>query len=76
MDELIKVLEDLKPGVDFKGNEHLIDDGILESLDIVSLVAKIDDEFDVEITFIDVVPENFNSAADIWALIQKLQNEE
>lgn len=75
MEDLIKILSEIKPGVDFEKEENLMEDEILDSFDIVSLVAKIDEEFDVEITPKDLVPENFKSAKTIYDLISKLQDE-
>lgn len=74
MEDLLKILEEVKPGVDFTTEDNLIESGILDSLSIITLVAKISDEFDVEITPIDLVPENFKSAETIYALIQKLED--
>lgn len=76
MDELLEILEDIKPGVEFEGQQHLIDNGVLASLDIVSLVNELNDEFDIEISVVDVIPENFNSVDAIWALVQRLQDDE
>lgn len=73
MEELLKVLKKIKPGVDFENNESLIDDEILDSFDIISLVAAIDEEFDIQITAKDIVPENFNSAKSIYELVKKLE---
>ncbi len=75
MEDLFKVLEKVKPGVDFRNNNNLIDDEILDSFDIVTLVAALDDEFDVQITAKDILPENFNSAEAIYKLVQKLLEE-
>lgn len=75
MEELIKILQEIKPGVDFETEENLIEGEVLDSFDIVNLVSKIDSEFDVEITPADLVPENFKSAKTIYALIQKLDEE-
>lgn len=75
MEELFKVLEKIKPGVDFKNNKNLIDDEILDSFDIVSLVSALDDEFDIQITAKDILPENFNSAEAMYDLIQRLEEE-
>lgn len=72
MEELYAILNDLHADVDFHGEEHLIDDGILDSLDIVTLVTEINDRFDVSIPAEEIVPENFNSAAALWALISRL----
>lgn len=71
MDKLIEVLEDLVPNQEFKGITGLVDNGILTSLVIVSLIAEISDEFEVDIPLEDLVPENFDSAETIWATIQK-----
>ncbi len=74
MQELIKLLENLHEGIDYENYEGLIDDGILDSLDIVSLITDINDTFDVAIPPEEIIPENFNSASSLWALIEKLDN--
>jgi D-alanine--poly(phosphoribitol) ligase subunit 2 len=74
MDELMTILKNLRPDVDFKTNERLIDDGILDSLDIVALVSELNDCMDIDISVEHLVPENFNSAKAIMALIQSLQD--
>lgn len=74
MKKLIAILEDIVPGVDFGAEKALIDDGILESLDIVSIVNEIMVQFDVEISVDDLLPENFNSAEDIMNLIKSKQD--
>ena len=75
MNDLITILSELKPDVDFEKEEALIDDEILSSFDVVTLVAKINDEFDVDFPVSEIVPENFNSAKALYAVIEKLQNE-
>ena len=75
MERLIEILENLKPGVDFEEEKNLIDDEILDSFDIVSLVSEIEDEFDVKITAKDILTENFNSAESLYELIEKLEEE-
>ncbi len=75
MEQLMEILRELKPDVDFAGQKRLFDDGLLDSLDIVSLVSEIDDAFDVEITVVDLKPENFNSVEAMMALIERLQGE-
>ena len=75
MDKLMKLLEENCPSIDFAGEKALIDDGILDSLDIVMLVGELNDAFSITITAEDLVPENFNSAEVIWALVQRLQAE-
>lgn len=71
MDELIELLEDLVPGVDFKNCTTLIDDHILSSFNILTIVSEVEDEYDIELSPGDLTPENFNSAAGLWALIQE-----
>lgn len=75
MDELMEILNDLHPDVDFETEERLVDDKILDSFDIVSLIAEINEAFDIAITAKDIIPENFNSARALYALIQKLEEE-
>lgn len=67
---LMDILTDVCPDVDFENERELIDDGLLESLDIVSIVTGIMDEFDVEINVDDLLPENFNSVDAIVELIE------
>ncbi len=75
MDELLRILNDLHPDVDFETEDSLIDDMILDSLDIVNLITEIGEAFDVTITAKDIVPENFNSVEALYALIQRLEDE-
>lgn len=70
MDELMKILTETCPGIDFEHETALIDDGILESLDIVTIVSEIMDIFGVELNVDDLLPENFNSVQAIWELIE------
>ena len=72
--ELMDILTDLRPDVDFETETALIDDHILESFDIVSLVAALNDAFDIEIGAKDLVPENFNSAKRLLAMVQRLHS--
>ena len=75
MEQLLDILREMHPDVDYETEEHLIDDGILDSLDIVSLIAEISDRFDVTVTARDILPENFNSAKAMAALIERLEDE-
>ena len=72
MEKLIEILSAIHPDVDFENTVDLIDDGILDSLDIVTIVTEINDVFDVTILAEEIVPENFNSAEALYALIEKL----
>ena len=75
MEALLNILQELHPEVDFAAADHLIGDKILVSFDIVTLVAEIDAEYDVAIPAEELLPENFNSAKALYALIEKLQDE-
>ena len=76
MDELLELLEDIKPTVDFRTCTGLIDDGYLDSFDILSIVSELNDAFGIEISPVDIVPENFNSAESILAMIRRHQEED
>ena len=73
-ESLLEILRDVCPDVDFERETSLIDDGLLESLDIVSIVTGIMDEFDVELNVDDLLPENFNSVDAMLELIRSRQS--
>lgn len=73
MEQLIEILEGVRPDLDFEIENALVDDGVLDSFDIISIVGEINDTFGVEIDVVDLLPENFNSAEAIYDLIKKLQ---
>lgn len=73
MEELIKILEEIRPDLDFTAETKLIDDGILDSFDIISIVGELNDAYDIEINVADLLPENFNSASDMLELVEKLK---
>ena len=74
MEKLLEILDELHPDIDFETKEHLIDNKILDSFDIVTLVAEIDAEYDVAIPAEELIPENFNSAKALYALVEKLMD--
>lgn len=73
MEKLLELLKGIRPDIDFENETELIDDGILDSFDIVSIISEIDDEFGVQIRINELDPENFNSVQAIWELIQRLK---
>lgn len=75
MDEILDILEGLDLDVDFETCDTLVDDGILASLDIVSIIAELSEEFDITIPARDIVPENFNSAEAMYAMVRRLMDE-
>lgn len=72
MEELYEILEDIIPGEDYKNSTALVDDDILTSFELVRLVTEIGSTFDISIPASEIVPDNFNSADSIWALIERL----
>ena len=75
MEKLFELLKGVRPDVDFENETALIDDGLLDSFDVVSIISEIDDVFGVQIRINELDPDNFNSAEAIWNLIQKLKGE-
>ena len=75
MEKIIAILKSIRADIDFETQDKLIDDGILDSFDIVSIVGELCDVYDVTITAEDMEPENFNSAEAMLALIDRLQDE-
>ena len=75
MNELIDILRDLHDDVDFETETGLVENGILNSLDIVTLITEINDKFDVMIPAEEIMPENFDSAEALWALISRLDED-
>lgn len=75
MDELKEILSEIRPDVDFETEKHLIDNGVLDSFDIISIVGEVNTAFDVEINVEYLLPENFNSMEAMYELICRLQDE-
>ncbi len=73
MDELLEILKDIDDSVDYEKETALIDDHILDSFAIITLISEIEETFDVEVAAAEMTPENFNSAAALWKMIQRLQ---
>ena len=73
--QLLDILRDLHPDIDFETAEGLIDHKVLTSFDVVSIVAELSETYDVELGAVDIVPENFNSARALFALIQRIEEE-
>lgn len=75
MDKLIEILEEIQPDVDYRECTTLIDDGLLDSFAILSIVGEIEDEFGVSVTPAEIIPENFNSAESLWEMIERLKED-
>ena len=75
MEQLIEILEEIAPDVDYNECTTLIDDGLLDSFAILSIVGEIEDEFGVSVTPAEIIPENFNSAESLWDMIERLKED-
>ena len=76
MEKLLEILNDIKPGIDFRKCDNLIDGHLLDSLSIISLIAEIEDAFDITVPAVEIVPDNFNSAERILAMISRLREDD
>jgi acyl carrier protein len=72
MEKLLGILKSLRSDVDFETETLLVDNGVLDSFDIISLVSELNDAYGIQISVVDLVPENFNSVQAMAALIARL----
>lgn len=75
MEELLTILNEIQPDVDYLNCDELIDGHYLDSLDILSLVSEIEDAFDITVPTVEIIPDNFNSAQRLWDMIERLREE-
>ncbi len=75
MEKLLEILEEIAPGEDVKNCTTLIDDHILDSFAILTLVSGLEEEFEIEVSPAELIPDNFNSAAALWDMICRLKEE-
>ncbi len=70
-DKIIAILAELRPEFDFKQDVNFIEEGMLDSFDVVSLVSSLDETFGISINGMDILPDNFSSVDNIVALVKK-----
>lgn len=75
MNELLEILNEIDDTIDYETETGLIDDHLLDSFAIISLVSELEDAFDVSIDAAEMTPENFNSAANLWKMVERLQED-
>lgn len=73
MDAILDILEDLKPGEDYRTRTDLVDARVLDSLAILALVSELEDAFDIIIPAVEIVPANFNTLSGIWDMVCRLR---
>ena len=74
MERIIEILEEIRDDIDFNNNDALIDDGLLESFDIIQLISALNREYDIEIPATQIMPANFNSASAIKSMVDRLMD--
>ena len=75
MEELLEILAEIKEDVDFENEENLVNGGILNSLDVLQIIAAINEEYDISIPAKEIIPDNFNSAKRMWAMVERLMDD-
>ncbi len=75
MKKLLEILGEIRPDVDFANEKKLIDDGILDSFDIIQVVMALNENYSIDINVEDLEPDNFNTVEAMMELITKLQEE-
>lgn len=73
MEELIRILNDMDDSIDWENTDNLIDDRIMDSFMVISLISELSDQFDIDIEASEIVPENLNSVEAMWKMITRLQ---
>lgn len=76
MEQLMEILMEIDPDIDYKNEKNLIDGKVLDSFSIVNLVSQISETFDIEISPKYLIPEHFNSVDAMWEMIQAILNED
>lgn len=71
MEEIYAILEELRPEFDFRGSDNFVEDGYLDSFDIISLISTVEEKYNISIDGLDVLPENFETVEAIVKLINK-----
>ncbi|WP_323616235.1 acyl carrier protein [Erysipelothrix rhusiopathiae] len=75
MNKLLEILEDIKPNIDYENENELVDKRILDSFSILTLVAELEDSFDIEIPYDEIKPNNFNTLKNMWEMVSRLSGE-
>ncbi len=75
MEELIELLSEIKEDVDFENEDSLVDDGIIDSFDILQIISTLNDAYDISIPASEIIPVNFNSAQALYKMVKRLQDD-
>lgn len=72
-EKILKLLSEEYPEIDFMASEHLVDDGVLDSVSITGIIATLTMEFGINIPYEEIDEKNFNSIAGLARMVEKLQ---
>ena len=73
MEKLLDILMEIDDSIDWKAQKALVNDRLLDSFAVISLIAELEEQFDIEIEAAEIIPENLNSVDAIWKMIQRLK---
>lgn len=73
MEKLLDILMEIDDSIDWKAQKALVNDRLLDSFAVISLIAELEEQFDIEIEAAEIIPENLNSVEAIWKMIQRLK---
>lgn len=73
MEELMEILVDMDDSIDWKNEKKLIDDRIMDSFSVITLISELEDHFGIDIDAAEILPENFNSVEAMWEMVGRLQ---
>ncbi|MDD7143990.1 MAG: phosphopantetheine-binding protein [bacterium] len=73
MEKLLDILMEIDDSIDWKVQKALVNDRLLDSFAVISLIAELEEQFDIEIEAAEIIPENLNSVDAIWKMIQRLK---
>ena len=71
--DILALLQEILPQIDFTSSEALVDEGILDSVSVVEVVSELSVEYDITVPYNEIVPENFNSLDAIVKLVERLK---
>ena len=73
MEKVLDILMEIDDSIDWKAQKALVNDRLLDSFAVISLIAELEEQFDIEIEAAEIIPENLNSVDAIWKMIQRLK---
>lgn len=74
MKELLELLEEVKPGVEFESSQNMIEEGLIDSFDMINIIANINEKFDIDFSVAEIIPENFETVKSLYEAIERIKN--